>query len=188
LIREGVSHVTRYEPTMDKVMRLHSVSSTIENGFVLIPTEAEWLGEYLQELATFPKGKHDDQADSTSQALDWARNGMPTYPVYEYMRRQALERGIALDPWLLDDDLLVAEGEPVNCSGCGNSGPAQYGRRYHCNQCGHEWTDIRYWRQELSIHRCEVNGEILVWDDGRKVWVNTVSGGRYPAGDDEEAA
>jgi hypothetical protein len=26
---------------------------------------------YLHELTTFPKGKHDDQADSTSQALDW---------------------------------------------------------------------------------------------------------------------
>lgn len=30
LIRDGVSGVTRYEPTMDKIMRLQSVSSTIE--------------------------------------------------------------------------------------------------------------------------------------------------------------
>ena len=31
LIREGVHGVTRYEPTMDKIMRMHSVTSTIEN-------------------------------------------------------------------------------------------------------------------------------------------------------------
>jgi hypothetical protein len=29
------------------------------------------LPEYLHELTTFPYGKYDDQADSTSQALAW---------------------------------------------------------------------------------------------------------------------
>jgi phage terminase large subunit-like protein len=43
LIREGVHGVTRYEPTMDKVMRLHSVTSTLEHGFVYLPDEADWL-------------------------------------------------------------------------------------------------------------------------------------------------
>jgi len=28
------------------------------------------LGEYLHQVTRFPKAKHDDQADSTSQALD----------------------------------------------------------------------------------------------------------------------
>jgi predicted phage terminase large subunit-like protein len=45
----------------------------IENGFVHLPTEADWLAAYLHELAVFPYGKHDDQADSTSQALYWAK-------------------------------------------------------------------------------------------------------------------
>lgn len=44
---------------MDTVMRMHSVTSTIENGFVHLPDKAAWLGEYLHELATFPKGKYD---------------------------------------------------------------------------------------------------------------------------------
>jgi hypothetical protein len=34
----------------------------------------EASGDYLHELTTFPKGKYDDQADSTSQALDWFKN------------------------------------------------------------------------------------------------------------------
>jgi hypothetical protein len=63
--------IQKYEPTMDKTMRMHSVTTPIENGFVHLPDRAAWLGDYLHELASFPKGKYDDQADSTSQALDW---------------------------------------------------------------------------------------------------------------------
>jgi phage terminase large subunit-like protein len=29
------------------------------------------VAEYLHELAVFPNGKHDEQADSTAQFLDW---------------------------------------------------------------------------------------------------------------------
>jgi predicted phage terminase large subunit-like protein len=71
LVSEGIHAIQKYEPTMDKTMRMHSVTSTIENGFVHLPDKAAWLGEYLHELTSFPKGKYDDQADSTSQALDW---------------------------------------------------------------------------------------------------------------------
>jgi predicted phage terminase large subunit-like protein len=75
LVCEGMHSIKKYEPKMDKIMRMHSVTSTIENGFVHIPDKASWLQEYLHELATFPKGKYDDQADSTSQALDWLKEG-----------------------------------------------------------------------------------------------------------------
>jgi len=73
LIAEGLYSVTRYEPSGDKVMRLHAQTAMIENGFVHLPAEAPWLAEYLHELTTFPKGRHDDQADSTAQALDWVK-------------------------------------------------------------------------------------------------------------------
>lgn len=43
----------------------------MENGVVLLPEKAEWLAAYIHELSTFPNSKFDDQADSTSQALDW---------------------------------------------------------------------------------------------------------------------
>ena len=36
-----------------------------------LPREAPWLGQYLSELLAFPLGKHDDQVDSTSQALNY---------------------------------------------------------------------------------------------------------------------
>ena len=73
---DRVHGTTRYEPKIEKVMRMHSVSSTIENGFVHIPAQADWLGQYLHEMAVFPNGKYDDQVDSTSQALDWYKNGV----------------------------------------------------------------------------------------------------------------
>ncbi|HET9365434.1 MAG TPA: phage terminase large subunit [Candidatus Angelobacter sp.] len=75
LIYERVHGIKRYEPKMDKEMRMHAVSSTIENGFVYLPENAEWLPEYLHELTVFNKGKYDDQVDSTSQAMDWIRQG-----------------------------------------------------------------------------------------------------------------
>jgi predicted phage terminase large subunit-like protein len=73
---DGVHGTTRYEPKLDKIMRMNSVTSTIENGFVHLPDRADWLPEYLHELSSFPRGKFDDQVDSTSQALDWAKRGV----------------------------------------------------------------------------------------------------------------
>jgi len=41
------------------------------------------------ELSVFPKGKHDDQVDSTAQFLDWFKTPMPYRGMYEYARRMA---------------------------------------------------------------------------------------------------
>ena len=73
---EGLYAVKGINPEGDKIMRLHAQTATIENGFVYVPKQAPWLPEYLLELTTFPKGKHDDQVDSTSQALAWIKTGM----------------------------------------------------------------------------------------------------------------
>jgi len=68
---------------------VHSASSTIENGFVHIPAQAYWLAEYMHELSVFPKGKYDDQVDSTSQALDWVKDGAGNFGLIELWREQA---------------------------------------------------------------------------------------------------
>jgi predicted phage terminase large subunit-like protein len=73
LIDYGLHAVTRYQPPSDKIMRMHAQTAMIENGFVHLPKEAAWLPEYLHELTAFPKGKHDDQVDSTAQMLDWMK-------------------------------------------------------------------------------------------------------------------
>ena len=48
-----------------------------------------WLDEYLHELSVFPRGKHDDQADSTAQFLDWFKTPMPHWGIFEYTRQEA---------------------------------------------------------------------------------------------------
>jgi predicted phage terminase large subunit-like protein len=91
LIADGCQAVTRYEPDCDKTMRMHAQTALIENGFVHIPETAPWLAEYLHEMSVFPKGKHDDQVDSTAQFLDWFKKPFPGQWLFEYYRQGAQE-------------------------------------------------------------------------------------------------
>jgi len=94
LIEQGLHAVTRYQPQTDKIMRMHAQTAMIENGFVHLPKEAAWLAEYLHELTVFPKGKHDDQVDSTAQMLDWFKRGGQEPQDWMWQQyKQALARG-----------------------------------------------------------------------------------------------
>jgi hypothetical protein len=42
-------------------------------------------------MTVFPKGKHDDQVDSTAQFLDWFKKPFPGQGIFEYHRRLAQE-------------------------------------------------------------------------------------------------
>ena len=85
LTNEGVSGIISYTPpACDKIMRLNGQTAAFENGLVLLPTEAHWLREYVHELLTFPGTKHDDQVDSTVQALAWMRQPDPFQAFYDY--------------------------------------------------------------------------------------------------------
>jgi predicted phage terminase large subunit-like protein len=186
LIREGIYGITRYEPKMDKVMRLHSVTSTIENGFVYLPTEAPWLDAYLHEMTGFPKGKHDDQVDATSQALDWVKDQVFPLPLHLYMLRQALQNGTPLTRSMLEtlDDL---DPDPTpSCPACHSSGPARYTRKCRCNQCGQEWE-----RPDLLKEVCQersrcimANGSVVEWHEELGFWIDVETGEQYPPGDE----
>jgi predicted phage terminase large subunit-like protein len=94
LIREGLYAVTRYQPQSDKIMRMHAQTAMIENGFVHIPDTAPWMAAYLHELTSFPKGRHDDQVDSTAQMLDWFKRGSgpsSNAGIFELYRQRAEE-------------------------------------------------------------------------------------------------
>ena len=58
-------------PRFDKEARLLAQSARFEAGQVHLPERAPWLADYIGELLAFPAGKHDDQVDSTSQALHY---------------------------------------------------------------------------------------------------------------------
>ncbi len=60
--------------TASKEFRFDEVTPMIEGGQVYLPTRAIWLADFEKELISFPFGKNDDQVDSTSQYLKWARH------------------------------------------------------------------------------------------------------------------
>lgn len=69
LRREGVP-VIPVQRNNDKISRGHDGAPFIESGNVLLPADAEWLGEFLEEVEAFPAGAHDDQIDPMLDAID----------------------------------------------------------------------------------------------------------------------
>jgi predicted phage terminase large subunit-like protein len=59
------------KPRIEKIARMQARAVMFETGRVFLPKAAEWLPAYLEELLGFPNSRHDDQVDSTSQALDY---------------------------------------------------------------------------------------------------------------------
>ena len=68
----------------DKITRAIAASPPVESGNVYLPGRAapdipagyhapDWVASFIEEAATFPNGKHDDQVDAFSQAMNWAR-------------------------------------------------------------------------------------------------------------------
>ena len=73
LRRETLQPVVAIQPKGNKVIRASGVSAMVEAGKVALPQQAAWLTDYEIEMTTFPSAPHDDQVDSTSQFLEWAR-------------------------------------------------------------------------------------------------------------------
>ncbi len=71
----------RVRPDGDKRVRMEAASARFEAGQVWLPKDAVWLDTLLHELLAFPHGRHDDQADSVSQFLNWQRTRRRPLPV-----------------------------------------------------------------------------------------------------------
>lgn len=59
------------KPRLAKIERMQARAVLFETGRVFLPREASWLPDYQREVLSFPNARHDDQVDSTSQALEW---------------------------------------------------------------------------------------------------------------------
>lgn len=55
-------------PEGGKIARVNAVSAYIESGNVYLP-RTTWINDFVEEAASFPNGKNDDQVDAMSQAL-----------------------------------------------------------------------------------------------------------------------
>jgi phage terminase large subunit-like protein len=53
-----------------KESRVNAIIGAIESGNVYLPEKKPFTGDFVDECAAFPNGKHDDQVDCMSQALN----------------------------------------------------------------------------------------------------------------------
>jgi len=63
-------------PDGSKEARANAVTALFESGRVLLPERAPWVEAFIDEMCSFPNGRHDDQVDSCVLALrklvnDW---------------------------------------------------------------------------------------------------------------------
>lgn len=93
---ERMWNVEAYVPKGDKTMRMMAQTPMIEAGRVYLPDKAPWKDAYLHELLTFPKGRYDDQIDSTSQALEYIKDIKPESGANEFYRIAAEKRALGI--------------------------------------------------------------------------------------------
>ena len=91
LRNSGIASIREVKPESNKVMRMHAQTGAFEGGFVRLPRMAPWLDAYVSELTTFPKGRYDDQVDSTAQALAWITVNSVEPGLITYYRRLVAE-------------------------------------------------------------------------------------------------
>lgn len=70
MLNREIGGFIKVNPQGGKVARVNAVSPYIESGNVFLPRHAEWVHDFVEEAASFPKGKNDDQVDAMSQALN----------------------------------------------------------------------------------------------------------------------
>lgn len=70
LRRESGMAVVPYKVVNDKVSRVNGITPLIQGGRVHLPEKAKWLDDFVEECTAFPSGRHDDQVDALSMAVD----------------------------------------------------------------------------------------------------------------------
>jgi predicted phage terminase large subunit-like protein len=144
----------------DKVARAQAVTPLLEAGRVFIPPQASWCDDFLDEVASFPNGIHDDQVDSLTQGLAYLRGKGGLYGLTEYVKN--LARGIwdlgqpastaqldAMEQRLRSEEQPRVEPKPLPaapspaadaCPKCGSRSIQLFARgRFSCPACAHTW-------------------------------------------------
>lgn len=83
-LKRELTGVVAITVSNDKITRAIAASAPLESGNILVPGHTtpdtpagyhapDWVADLIEEAALFPNGKHDDQVDAFSQAVNWAR-------------------------------------------------------------------------------------------------------------------
>lgn len=68
-LRTELSGIIAIQPDGGKESRAWAIQPAVQAGDVYLPDGEEWLSDFIDQFATFPRGTHDDEVDSTTQAL-----------------------------------------------------------------------------------------------------------------------
>lgn len=108
LLQHEIPGLIAVNPEGGKVARAQAVSPQIESGNVYLPHPlvAPWVEGFIEECASFPKGRHDDQVDQMTQALNRLRRCGTIYARHE--------SEICIPPFAIPDFWPRAYGMYVN--------------------------------------------------------------------------
>jgi predicted phage terminase large subunit-like protein len=81
-LKREIPGVLAVSVSTDKITRAIAAAATLESGNVFLPGRADpgsasgysaaaWVAALIEEAATFPNGRNDDQVDAYSQAINW---------------------------------------------------------------------------------------------------------------------
>lgn len=81
-LKSEVKKVIPISPTESKEERAEATAPMFVDVYLPHPSIAPWIEDFINELKVFPNGKHDDQVDTTTQALKYLDaskvTGLPT--------------------------------------------------------------------------------------------------------------
>lgn len=102
-LRKSVAGIVPIDPKGSKLARASAASPFVEAGNAQLPADEIALfdvGAFIDEAASFPNGKHDDQVDAASQALQrlLIKATAGTAFLEAWKRRQAAEAEAAAEP------------------------------------------------------------------------------------------
>jgi len=80
--RRGGIPIKPIKRNKDKMTRAQDSVGQIEAGNVLLPEDADFLSDFLEEHSNFPNGEHDDQVDCDNDAIDIMLNSANQKEMY----------------------------------------------------------------------------------------------------------
>lgn len=119
-LKSKIPGIVAINPTESKYARANAVAPFIEAGNVWLPAPQVALPDVdpdslIDEAAGFPNAAHDDQVDSTSQALaQMLLDGTGAQAWIDYVKRKAEEGGMLARPEPESPDAAEADPEPLD--------------------------------------------------------------------------
>lgn len=98
-------------PLGSKVARAMAVQHQVRDGHVYLPCEP-WADELIDEAKKFPRGKHDDQVDSMTQALNVMQLSTEAYSAWVMFNAEKLrQESVARDKAAADEKTRREQSE-----------------------------------------------------------------------------